>query len=191
MIGGPRPAVFLDRDGTVIEDPHYLADPDRLALIPGAGDAIRRLNAASLTVVVVTNQSGIALGLYGEDDYRAVAARLDEVLGSAGARVDATYYCPHHPDYHGHCDCRKPGTGLYRRAAAALGVDPAASYYVGDKLTDVMPAVSLAGQGILVRTGHGAAAEVSLPSGFWVADDLPAAAELILRDQRSSSIAKG
>ena len=188
MTGRPQPAVFLDRDGTVVTDPHYLADPDRLALIPGVGDAIRRLNAAGLTVVVVTNQSGIARGLYGEDDYRAVAARLDEVLESAGARVDATYYCPHHPDQHGHCDCRKPGTGLYVRAAAALGVDPAASYYVGDKLTDVIPAVSLAGQGILVRTGHGAAAEANLPSGFWVADDLPAAVELILRDQRSSSI---
>lgn len=175
----------------MVEDPHYLDDPDRVALIPGAADAIRRLSAASLAVIVVTNQSGIARGLYGEDQYRAVATRLDDVLEAAGARVDATYYCPHHPDYDGYCDCRKPGTGLYRRAAAAHGLDPATSYYVGDKLTDVTPAVSLAGQGILVRTGYGAAVEPSLPSGFWVADDLRGAAELILRDQRSRSIAEG
>ena len=186
-----RPAVFLDRDGTVVEDPHYLADPDRLTLIPGAAAAIRQLSAAGFAVIVVTNQSGIAQGLYSEAQYRAVAARLDEVLESAGARVDATYYCPHHPDYNGPCDCRKPDTGLYRRAAAALALDPAASYYVGDKLTDVIPAVSLAGQGILVRTGHGAAAEPSLLSGFWVADDLRGASELILREQRLRSIAEG
>jgi D-glycero-D-manno-heptose 1,7-bisphosphate phosphatase len=183
-----RPAAFLDRDGTVVREADYLADPERVELIPGAASAIRRLAEAGLAVVLVTNQSGIARGLYSEDAYHTVAKRVDELLRSAGAAVDATYYCPHHPDYGGACDCRKPATGLYRRAAREHGLDLPASYYVGDKLTDVLPAVALGGQGILVRTGYGAAAEPSLPSGFWAADDLPGAAALILREQRLRSL---
>jgi D-glycero-D-manno-heptose 1,7-bisphosphate phosphatase len=190
-MSGPRPAAFLDRDGTVVRDAHYLADPERVELIPGAGDAIRRLSGAGLAVVLVTNQSGIARGLYGEADYQAVARRVDRLLREAGASVDATYYCPHHPDFSGPCECRKPGTGLYRRAARELTLDPAASYYVGDKLTDVLPAIALGGQGILVRTGYGAATEPNLPSGFWASDDLAGAVELILREQRLRSVYEG
>jgi D,D-heptose 1,7-bisphosphate phosphatase len=186
-----RAAAFLDRDGTVVRDAHYLADPDRVELIPGAASAIRRLGDAGLAVVLVTNQSGIARGLYGEDAYHAVAQRLDELLRAQGADVDGTYYCPHHPDHSGPCDCRKPATGLYRRAAREHGLDLPASYYVGDKLTDVLPAVALGGQGILVRTGYGAATEPSLPSGFWAADDLTGATELILREQRLRSLQGG
>jgi D-glycero-D-manno-heptose 1,7-bisphosphate phosphatase len=131
-------------------------------------------------VVVVTNQSGIARGLYTEADYHAVAARLSEVLAGAGATADATYYCPHHPDFDGPCDCRKPGTGLHLRAAREHGLDPAASWYVGDKPTDVLPARALGGRGILVRTGYGAESEDRLPAGFQVADDLSEAVDLIL-----------
>jgi D,D-heptose 1,7-bisphosphate phosphatase len=188
---GPRPAAFLDRDGTVVKDAHYLDDPDRVELIPGAAEAIRRLREARLAVVLVTNQSGIARGLYTEAQYHAVAKRVEQVLDRAGTLLDATYYCPHHPDHSGPCDCRKPGTGLHRRAAREHGLDLAASYYVGDKLTDVLPALALGGQGILVRTGYGAAAEPSLPSGFWAADDLGGAAELILREQRLRSVYEG
>ena len=186
-----RAAVFLDRDGTVVEDAHYLADPERVTLIPGAAAAIRRMSAAGLPVVLVTNQSGIAHGLYTEEQYRAVARRVDELIQAAEARVDATYYCPHHPEYGGPCDCRKPATGLYRLAAREHGLEPADSYFVGDKLTDVLPAAALGGQGILVRTGYGTSAEPSLPSGFWAADDLAGAAELILREQRLRSLHQG
>jgi D-glycero-D-manno-heptose 1,7-bisphosphate phosphatase len=196
MTGGSRgvklrPAAFLDRDGTVVRDAHYLADPEQVELIPGAAEAIRRLGAAGLAVVMVTNQSGIARGLYDEAGYEAVARRLEELLHAAGASVDATYHCPHHPDFSGPCDCRKPGSGLYRRAARDHRLDLAGSYYVGDKLTDVLPAVALGGQGILVRTGYGARTEPSLPSGFWAVDDLGAAAELILREQRLRSVDGG
>ena len=180
---GGRPAVFLDRDGTVIADADYMADPDRVELIPGAAGAIRRLRAAGLAVVVVTNQSGIARGLYGEADYRAVAARVDAILRSAEAPLDATYYCPHHPEHGGSCDCRKPATGLYLRASREHELDPTASYYVGDKLSDLLPARALGGVGILVRTGYGAASEATLPRGFLVANDLAAAVELILREK--------
>ena len=153
-----------------------------MELIPGADRAIKRLNEAGLAVVLVTNQSGIARGLYSEADYRRVAERLDQTLNSLGARVDATYYCPHHPDHSGSCECRKPGTGLYLRASWELDVDPSASYYIGDKLSDVLPARALGGLGILVRTGYGTEVEPELPDEFLVADDVSGAVDLILRE---------
>ena len=145
-----HPAVFLDRDGTIIRDAHYLATPSEVELLPGAADAIRRLNEAGLRTVVVTNQSGIARGRVSQEQFEAVTTRLAESLAEGGARIDATYMCPHHPDFTGPCTCRKPGTLLFRTAASALRLDLAASWYVGDKLRDVSPARELGGQGILV-----------------------------------------
>jgi len=146
----PRPAVFLDRDGTIVHDPDYLRNPDDVELLPGAARAIARLNARGLPVIVVTNQSGIARGLFTHDDYDVVRLRLDELLAAQGAHVDASYYCPHHPDYTGACDCRKPGTLLYRQAAASHAIDLACSVFVGDRWRDVAPALELGGRGILV-----------------------------------------
>lgn len=179
-MSAPRPAVFVDRDGTLIVDRDYLADPAGVKLIPGAVEALRALREAGYALVVVTNQSGIARGLYTLADYRAVAARLDALLAEAGAGVDGTWFCPHHPDVHGPCACRKPGTGMYREAAARLGLDLAASWYVGDKVTDVLPALELGGQGVLVRTGYGREEEPALPPGAVAADDLGGAARHIL-----------
>lgn len=175
-----RPAVFVDRDGTIIAEKSYLADPARVELIPGSAEALRRLRDAGFALVVVTNQSGIARGLYGEEDYAAVAARLDEILAEYGAVPDETRYCPHHPDVTGPCDCRKPDTGMHRRAAERLGLDPARSYFVGDKVSDVLPSGVLNGQGILVRTGYGSEQESAVPEGTWVVDDLADAARRIL-----------
>lgn len=179
-----RRAVFLDRDGTLIEERAYLSDPEGVELMPGAAKALKALRGAGFALVTVTNQSGIALGLYSDADYRAVAARLDEALEAAGVPVDATEYCPHHPDATGPCSCRKPATGMHLRAAAVLGLDPARSYYVGDKVTDVLPALELGGRGILVRTGYGREQEARVPDGIRVADDLSAAAAVILSDPR-------
>jgi len=180
---GPRPAVFVDRDGTIIKERSYLADPDGVSLVPGTVSALANLHSAGFAVVIVTNQSGIALGLYREADYEAVAARLTQVLADAGVRVDSVEHCSHHPDVTGPCECRKPATGMHRRAAAALGLDLARSYCVGDKLTDVLPAAELGGRGILVRTGYGREHESTVPDGVRVVDDLHAAADLILRDR--------
>lgn len=177
---GLRPAVFVDRDGTIVAERHYLADPDGVELVPGALEALMDLKRAGYVLVTVTNQSGIARGLYTEDDYHAVAWRLDEVLAEGGLTIDRTEHCPHHPDVTGPCACRKPATGMYLRAAGDLGIDLAGSYYIGDKVTDVIPAIELKGQGILVRTGYGREHEASLPPGTWIADDLRAAADLIL-----------
>jgi len=175
-----RPAVFVDRDGTILVERHYLADPAGVALIPGVPDALHALAEAGYLLVTVTNQSGIARGRYTEDDYHAVAARLIDVLAKGGVTIDRTEYCPHHPAETGPCGCRKPATGMYVRAAGDLGIDLEASYYVGDKATDVIPAVELEGQGILVRTGYGQEHEASVPAGTWVVDDLRAAADMIL-----------
>lgn len=175
-----RPAVFMDRDGTLIAERDYLADPGGVVLVPGAAEALRALRRAGYALVVVTNQSGIARGLYTLDDYQTVAVRLDRVLAEAGVTVDATRFCPHHPDFSGPCTCRKPGTGMYREAASELGLDPAASWYVGDKVSDVAPAFALGGRGVLVRTGYGRDQEKVVPAGIVVADDLAAAAAVIL-----------
>ena len=175
-----HPTVFLDRDGTLIVERAYLDDPGGVALVEGAADAIRRLKAAGFKVVVVTNQSGIARGLYSLEDYHAVARRLDSVLAHEDAPPDATYYCPHHPDHTGPCDCRKPDTGMHRRADARFGVDFSRSYYVGDKASDVLPASELGGQGILVRTGYGDEQADAVPESTWVVADVAEAADRIL-----------
>jgi D-glycero-D-manno-heptose 1,7-bisphosphate phosphatase len=177
-----RAAVFLDRDGTVVEERDYLADPAHVRLLPGAGNAIRRLRGAGLPVVLVTNQSGIARGLYRLEDYRAVQARVEELLHAEDADVDATFYCPHHPDFTGPCDCRKPGPGMYRAAGRELSLAPERSWFVGDKVTDVRPASLFGGRGILVRTGYGREEEGRAPEGVVVVDDLSAAADVILAE---------
>jgi D-glycero-D-manno-heptose 1,7-bisphosphate phosphatase len=160
-----RAAVFLDRDGTVVEERDYLRDPADVHLVPGAAEAIGRLRDAGLAVVLVTNQSGIARGLYGEADFRAVQDRLVALLREANAAVDATYHCSHHPDFTGPCECRKPGPGMYLAAARDLALAPERSWFVGDKLTDVEAASRFGGRGILVRTGYGREAEARVRGG--------------------------
>ncbi len=179
---GSRPAVFLDRDGTIIVERDYLSDPEGVVFVPGAIPALSALREAGFALVIVTNQSGIARGLYTEDDYEAVARRVEERLAQDGIFVDGTYHCPHHPDFTGPCDCRKPAAGMYLAAQKELGVDLRASWYVGDRLKDVLPALNLGGRGILVRTGYGADEEVGLPGGILAVEDLAAAVEHILLD---------
>lgn len=174
-----RPAAFLDRDGTIILEKSYLSDPGGVELIPGAIEAMKELQEMGLAVVIVTNQAGIGRGLYSVVDYHAVAARLGTLLEQAGVFVDATYFCPHHPDATGPCSCRKPGTGMYRAAAADLRLGLGASYFVGDKRSDVEAAEALNGRGVLVRTGYGLEHEKDLPDAVWIADDLRGAADLI------------
>ncbi|MBI2796304.1 MAG: HAD-IIIA family hydrolase [Gemmatimonadetes bacterium] len=146
----PRPVVFLDRDGTIIADMHYIARPEEVALIPGVAPAIRRLNQAGWAVVVITNQSGIARGKLTEADYEQVRARLDALLDEQGALIDRSYHCPHHPDVGGPCDCRKPGTKLHLLALRDLALDRRRTVCVGDRWRDVKPAFALEGRGILV-----------------------------------------
>jgi D-glycero-D-manno-heptose 1,7-bisphosphate phosphatase len=187
-VTGPA-AVFVDRDGTLIEEVGYLDRVDRLALYPWTTDAIRALNRAGLPIVLVSNQSGIARGFFTEAVVDEVHARLAALLQAGGAHIDAYYYCPHHPDgkvpgYRQECDCRKPKRGLVDRAAVALGVDPARSFVVGDRWLDVGLAKTIGGRGVLVRTGYGADEERRPPEGVSadaIVDNFAGAASWILR----------
>jgi histidinol-phosphate phosphatase family protein len=166
--------VFLDRDGTLIEDTGYVADPAAVRLLPGAAEAVARL------------AQGIARGLLSESQYRATEARVDQLLAEHGTGLAAHYFCPHHPDFTGSCECRKPGTLLYRRAADALGLDLVRSWWVGDRVRDIAAAKAFGARGILVLTGAGESeAEAARAQGFAVARDIAAAADAILRGPRS------
>lgn len=180
-----RAAVFLDRDGTLIEDRHYIGKPELVTLLPGAGGAVRRLNDMDYPVVIVTNQSGIARGYFTEADYARVHDRTVALLDELGARIDASYMCPHHPDFTGPCDCRKPGTLLFRRAAADLGLDLARSWCVGDKGRDVLPARELGGFGILVPNFETPPEEVARArTEFFVASSLDDAVDRIIESAK-------
>jgi D-glycero-D-manno-heptose 1,7-bisphosphate phosphatase len=163
-----RRAAFLDRDGTLIDDLHYLRDPAAVRLLPGVAAAIRSLNHAGILAVVATNQSGIARGRLTEADYRATQRRLDDLLAVEGARLDAHYHCPHLPEITGPCDCRKPGPGLYREAARDRDIDLAASWWIGDRLRDLAPARLFGGQGVLVLTGAGREEALLPDARSWV-----------------------
>ncbi len=142
-------AVFLDRDGTIIEDAHYLSDPAKVTLKEGAADAIARINATLVPVIVITNQSGIGRGLFTVAEHEAVTRKMNELLMERGARIDASYYCPHAPG--DGCECRKPGLKLFQDAASDNpSIDLSRAVYAGDRRRDVEPGIVLGGSAVLV-----------------------------------------
>ena len=143
-------AVFLDRDGTIIKDANYISRPEQVELMDGAAEAISRINAALVPVIVVTNQSGIGRGFYTLADYARVRERVQELLEQHGARIDATYMCPHKPE--DGCLCRKPGTLLFERASEDLGIDLSSALFIGDRLRDIEPAKKFGARGVLIPT---------------------------------------
>lgn len=153
-------AAFLDRDGTVIEDVSYIARPDQVRLRPHAAEAIAMLNASDVRVIVITNQSGIARGLFTTADYEAVRERVDAELAPYSARIDASFYCPHHASVSGPCDCRKPGRLLFDEAIAAFDIDASQSMFAGDRARDVIPARLYGGRAYLVPASSTPPAEV-------------------------------
>ncbi len=182
--------VFLDRDGTITEEVGYVNHVSRLSLLPGAAEGIRLLNNAGVPVILATNQAGVARGYFGENVLKAVLARLEEMLGALGARLDAIYYCPHHPTageppWRAECDCRKPKPGMLLRGARELKLGLQRSYVVGDKISDVAFAKAGGASGILVLTGYGLG-ELAHQRAQWrcepcaVVPDLHSAARWIL-----------
>ncbi len=151
-------AVFLDRDGTIISDAEYISRPEQVELIEGVAEAIARINAALVPVVVATNQSGIGRGLFSHADYERVDARMKELLAERGARIDATYFCPHGPEEG--CRCRKPGTLMFEWARHDLGIDLSSALFIGDRLRDVEPAFQFGARGVLVQTDSTPPAEI-------------------------------
>ena len=182
-----RPAVFLDRDGTISEEVGYLNDATQFRMFPFAAAAIRKLNDANLPVVVVTNQSGVGRGFFPESMVHTVHELMTRQLTVAGAHLNAIYYCPHTSD--DECECRKPKPGLLERAAREHDLDLPGSFVVGDRYGDVELAHGTGGRGILVRTGYGEE-DLRENSSAWpkqpdfVADDLAAAVDWILRQAK-------
>lgn len=178
-----RPAVFLDRDGTLNEEVDYLHRPEELVLIPGAAAAVARLNDLNIPVVVVTNQSGIGRGYYGFDDFQKVMDRMAELLAEAGARVDAVYVAAHHEKGQGelahpdHPD-RKPNPGMLLRAAEEHSLDLGRSWMVGDKAIDLVAGRAAGCRVALVRTGYGKGVDGALAD--LVAGDLAEAVDAVL-----------
>ena len=155
-----RRAVVLDRDGTLIKEAGYLDRVEALELFPYTIDAVRMLNRAGYAVVVATNQSGVARGLFDESFVASTHDLLGSMLETGGARIDRWYYCPHHPEgivdeYRQDCDCRKPRPGMLLHAAKAMDLDLTRSFGVGDKWHDVQAAAAAGAKGILVGIGYG------------------------------------
>lgn len=184
--------IFLDRDGTLIEEVGYLDRVDRVTLYPWSIDAVRVLNRAGHRLIMVTNQSGVARGFFTEAVVDDVHRHIASLLAEGGAHIDAYYYCPHHPDgkvdaYARRCDCRKPGRGLVDRAIAEFGVDASRSFVVGDRWLDMELARTIGGRGVLVRTGYGLTEESRPQPGLAadaITDNLIGAAGWILRHAR-------
>jgi histidinol-phosphate phosphatase family protein len=183
-----RAAVFLDRDGTVIEDRDYLRDPGGVRLLPGAGLAIARLTKAAVPVVIVTNQSGIGRGYFSEAEYEAVRERVDALLAAAGGQVLATYHCPHSPAVAPPCDCRKPAPGLFERAARDHDLDLARSSFVGDRLRDLEAGFLAGGRCFLLRGAHDSLNR-AIPPTIEVVGSLDQVVERILPGTGQSGVA--
>lgn len=179
-----RPAVFLDRDGTIAEEVGYLNHVSRFRMLPFAAAAIRRLNEAKLPVIVVTNQSGVGRGYFPDSLVHAVHDLMTKQLADAGARLDALYYCPHKSD--DACACRKPKPGMLQRAAREHALDLRRSFVVGDRHGDIELAQGVGARAILVRTGYGEG-EIVWHSAKWpvppdfIAENIADAAHWILR----------
>ena len=182
-----RPAVFLDRDGTIAEEVGYLNHATRFRMFSFVAAVVRRLNESGLPVIVVTNQSGVGRGYFPESLVHTVNELMTQQLAKAGARIDAIYYCPHTSA--DNCSCRKPKTGMLERAAKEHALDVQRSFVVGDRYRDIELGRNARARSILVRTGYGEG-ELAWHAAKWplqpdfVAEDLTQAADWILRRQK-------
>ena len=173
-------AVILDRDGTLIEERHYLSDPAQVRVLDGVADALRAFEALGLQLVVVTNQSGIGRGLLDETRLGEIHGRMRRLLEDDGALLGPIYHCPHLPA--AECGCRKPRPGLVQQAARELTFDPRACVVIGDKACDVQLGQALGARSILVRTGYGAEqASLCGDQADAVVDDLMASVDIVRR----------
>jgi histidinol-phosphate phosphatase family protein len=178
------PAVFLDRDGTVIFDKNYLSSPEQVKLYPYVAYSINRLRAAGFKVIIVTNQSGVARQMFTEQDLQKIHERFVFLLKNAGAEIDSIYYCPHiDEDF---CNCRKPKLGMVLQGAKDFNIDLEKSYTVGDSIRDYLLGYNAGGKGILVLTGHGKKQQTKIVQNkikpMAVCKTLKEAVSLIIKD---------
>ena len=190
-----RPAVFVDRDGTLNEQMGYINHISRFVLLPGTADAIRRLNRARYRTIVVSNQSGVARGYFPLELVNRVHDHMRALLEERGAVIDGIFFCPHYPggavkEFGIHCRCRKPGTGLIEQACERFEIDLVHSYVIGDRVTDMELAHRAGLKGILVLTGYGLGdREYVLPGSPYkpvhIAGNFPEAVDWLLEEGRS------
>lgn len=155
IMRGSNLGLFLDRDGTINVEKHFIKDPDDLQLIPRAAEAIRKARELGLKVIVVSNQSGVSRGYITEHDVQAVNNRLIELLGLEGATIDGIYYCPHSSEESNGCECRKPNIGMFLRAHKDHDIDLSRSFMVGDRMSDMEAGRNIGATTIFVLTGYG------------------------------------
>lgn len=189
--GKKAPAIFLDRDGTLIRDVGHLYRQDQVEILPRVAEAIRLLRGQGFLLVVVTNQSAVARGRLTEEELGRIHDALNARLAQDGAHLDGIYYCPHHPTegigtYHAECDCRKPNTGMIVRATSDLGLDPSSSYVVGDQTSDMELADRVGAKGVRIASHLVAGGDSPAPK-YPVVADLWQAAEWIVGDFKQSS----
>lgn len=182
-------AVFLDRDGTINVDKGYVHRIEDWEWLPGAVEGIRNLNRAGLPVIVLSNQAGVARGYYDVAAINILHARVDAALKNQGSKIDAYYYCPHHPEFgsNRNCQCRKPRSGMFFLARDQFNLDLERSYMVGDKMTDVLAAKAAGACPLAVRTGYGQQEFASVALAFPIFDNLLAASEFIATDMSARS----
>jgi len=173
-------AVFLDRDGTIARDVSYCPRPEDFEILPTVPEATRLLNQNGFRVVVITNQSGIARGYFTEETLARIHKKMEDELKKHSARIDAIYYCPHHPDEG--CHCRKPGTALFQRAAKDFGIDFRGSFMIGDMQMDIDAGKALSCKTVLVTTGPQGGSNIIDPPDY-TADTLLQAVQWIIRDR--------
>ncbi len=196
MNSDQRRAVFLDKDGTLVHNLPYNVDATRLRFEAGALEGVRALQQLGYLVVIVTNQSGVALGYFSEDDLRTLREALEGRLREAGIRLDGFYYCPHHPQgrvdrYTGYCNCRKPRSGLLLRAAHALDIDLSRSWMIGDILHDVEAGHGAGCRALLVDNGHETAWNLrGARQPDFVVGDLREAAALIALEEKENECSR-
>ena len=186
------PTVFLDRDGTLIEEVGYLSHLDRIVLYPWSIESVKLLNRAGFKVVVVTNQAGVARGLFDEDFIDEAHRFLDQKFSDGGATIDKFYYCPHHPEasveaYRSECDCRKPKAGMLWKAAQELQLELSHSFVIGDRLSDLRLGPAVGAKSVLVRTGYGETTARELTDDVevdYTAPELMTAVAWILRQSK-------
>ena len=181
-----RKAVFIDRDGVIVEECNYVYRPEELRFIDGSVCALRRLTRSPYSIIIVTNQSGIARGYFTEEEYHIFTEHMLSILKKEDVHIDAVYYCPHHPvegvspAYRIDCDCRKPKTGMLERAVREHGIDLESSWLIGDKTSDIKAGKDASCRTIMVRTGYGGSDRTCEVGPDYVVDNLSDAVDLIL-----------
>jgi len=181
-----KPAIFLDRDGTIIEEVNYLSRPEQVYLLPGVGEVLNTFSKIGYLLVVVTNQSGLARGYFSEDDLKKIHDKIANLLKQKNAKIDAFYHCPHHiegvrPEYKISCNCRKPSPGMWYQAAQDLGIDLENSWTIGDKLIDLQAGDAAGTKVLMVETGYGWEERLKLQAGWISVPDMVAALNYIVR----------